>query len=141
MLTYLFCKLVFYYLHLSIFYFFFSCLFFFLVFFFFFQAEDGIRDLTVTGVQTCALPIFSSFGPSLASVFFLPIPMTLPVSTSTTPASTLVPPKSTPIASRPICAPPHRSEEHTSELQSQSNLVCRLLLEKKNAYPIATAPP
>src|SRR2546427_6814306 len=32
------------------------------------------------------------------------------------------------------CARPHaagRSEEHTSELQSQSNLVCRLLLEKK----------
>src|SRR2546427_2026469 len=28
-----------------------------LVCFFFFQAEDGIRDLTVTGVQTCALPI------------------------------------------------------------------------------------
>src|SRR5256886_16815174 len=27
-----------------------------------------------------------------------------------------------------------RSEEHTSELQSQSNLVCRLLLEKKKAY-------
>src|SRR5438270_7474943 len=27
---------------------------------------------------------------------------------------------------------PGRSEEHTSELQSQSNLVCRLLLEKKN---------
>src|SRR5204862_4762357 len=34
----------------------FMCLFFF--FFFFFQAEDGIRDLYVTGVQTCALPIF-----------------------------------------------------------------------------------
>src|SRR5688572_32019800 len=29
----------------------------FLILFFFFQAEDGIRDLTVTGVQTCALPI------------------------------------------------------------------------------------
>src|SRR2546430_7908448 len=28
-----------------------------MVVFFFFQAEDGIRDLTVTGVQTCALPI------------------------------------------------------------------------------------
>src|SRR6266403_4332760 len=27
------------------------------LFFFFFQAEDGIRDLYVTGVQTCALPI------------------------------------------------------------------------------------
>src|SRR5690606_40985985 len=30
---------------------------FYLVFFFFFQAEDGIRDFHVTGVQTCALPI------------------------------------------------------------------------------------
>src|SRR2546430_12407749 len=29
-----------------------------------------------------------------------------------------------------------RSEEHTSELQSQSNLVCRLLLEKKNSIGI-----
>src|SRR2546430_1964457 len=28
------------------------------LYFFFFQAEDGIRDLTVTGVQTCALPIY-----------------------------------------------------------------------------------
>ena len=27
-------------------------------FFFFFQAEDGIRDWSVTGVQTCALPIY-----------------------------------------------------------------------------------
>src|SRR5206468_10070797 len=31
----------------------------FVVLFFFFQAEDGIRDLIVTGVQTCALPICS----------------------------------------------------------------------------------
>src|SRR5437762_10413520 len=42
---------------------FFIILFFFLLvsvfffFFFFFQAEDGIRDTSVTGVQTCALPI------------------------------------------------------------------------------------
>src|SRR2546430_8726021 len=36
-----------------------------------------------------------------------------------------------------------RSEEHTSELQSQSNLVCRLLLEKKNNthHPALAAPP
>src|SRR5688572_31180986 len=34
---------------------------FFCFFFFFFQAEDGIRDLTVTGVQTCALPISANF--------------------------------------------------------------------------------
>src|SRR5688572_32300957 len=33
-------------------------LFLYTFLFFFFQAEDGIRDLTVTGVQTCALPIF-----------------------------------------------------------------------------------
>src|SRR5205085_3283838 len=35
----------------------------------------------------------------------------------------------TPLPEAPAAA--HRSEEHTSELQSQSNLVCRLLLEKK----------
>src|SRR5688572_32097273 len=60
------------------------CTFFFylLFFFFFFQAEDGIRDLTVTGVQTCALPISRqrdcedaahplalALGKSLAAVF------------------------------------------------------------------------
>src|SRR2546425_7726360 len=31
-------------------------------FFFFFQAEDGIRDKLVTGVQTCALPILETLG-------------------------------------------------------------------------------
>src|SRR5260370_15885144 len=35
-----------------------------------------------------------------------------------------------------------RSEEHTSELQSHLNLVCRLLLEKKKIYqPLSTCPP
>src|SRR3712207_7879032 len=33
-----------------------------IVCFFFFQAEDGIRDIGVTGVQTCALPIFPLLG-------------------------------------------------------------------------------
>src|SRR5256885_8483796 len=39
---------------------------FYVLFFFFFQAEDGIRDYKVTGVQTCALPILpgSTTGPS-----------------------------------------------------------------------------
>src|SRR2546427_4854455 len=36
----------------------------------------------------------------------------------------------------PEVAPLWRSEEHTSELQSQSNLVCRLLLEKKKRPPV-----
>src|SRR5256885_5112826 len=39
-----------------------SCLFFF----FFFQAEDGIRDYKVTGVQTCALPICEHPGADVA---------------------------------------------------------------------------
>src|SRR2546430_10441194 len=39
-----------------------SCIYDVFLLFFFFQAEDGIRDLTVTGVQTCALPILAHFG-------------------------------------------------------------------------------
>src|SRR6478672_13615162 len=39
------------------------------------------------------------------------------------------------------CTPPARSEEHTSELQSRSDLVCRLLLEKKKTNPHHTVPP
>src|SRR5260370_25193857 len=35
---------------------------FFILYFFFFQAEDGIRDSSVTGVQTCALPISKQEG-------------------------------------------------------------------------------
>src|SRR5690349_22444589 len=44
-------------------FFLFVLLFSFFFFFFFFQAEDGIRDLYVTGVQTCALPISSVESP------------------------------------------------------------------------------
>src|SRR5260370_8859838 len=36
-----------------------------MLFFFFFQAEDGIRDSSVTGVQTCALPICLGDAPAL----------------------------------------------------------------------------
>src|SRR5690625_7102791 len=36
---------------------------------FFFQAEDGIRDGHVTGVQTCALPISNAYAQTLAGVF------------------------------------------------------------------------
>src|SRR5256886_13136828 len=51
---------------------------------------------------------------------------------------------SAPRSSRPRKEPEHdhahRSEEHTSELQSQSNLVCRLLLEKKKNKHNPTLP-
>src|SRR5256885_14377566 len=46
----------------------------FIIVFFFFQAEDGIRDYKVTGVQTCALPI--SFAKTLSLV-----PFTSPIAT------------------------------------------------------------
>src|SRR5688572_31223409 len=42
-------------------------------FFFFFQAEDGIRDLTVTGVQTCALPIWVQIAMGLAALATVPV--------------------------------------------------------------------
>src|SRR5256885_8890125 len=74
--------------------------------FFFFQAEDGIRDYKVTGVQTCALTICRRI--TTAGWW-------------STSAPTITDSKR--VASR--------SEEHTSELQSPCNLVCRLLLEKK----------
>src|SRR5437773_445018 len=41
---------------------------FLLFFFFFFQAEDGIRDRDVTGVQTCALPILLGSGHTRSDV-------------------------------------------------------------------------
>src|SRR5687768_17679970 len=53
-----------------LFFFFFFVLFFFFFFFFFFQAEDGIRDVAVTGVQTCALPILFCRLPPLSRLRF-----------------------------------------------------------------------
>src|SRR5690554_7375126 len=113
------------------FYYFFFLFIFFFVFFFFFQAEDGIRDADVTGVQTCALPI----------------------SSSPTSFEFLSKVNSEDYGSKHIWSVWHglrpiqhyrklyprfaaefgmqRSEEHTSELQSRPHLVCRLLLEKK----------
>src|SRR5699024_6387985 len=39
---------------------------------FFFQAEDGIRDRNVTGVQTCALPILRTFSAVIIFIFLVP---------------------------------------------------------------------
>src|SRR5688572_13445831 len=48
-------------------FFIFFCVMAHFLFFFFFQAEDGIRDLTVTGVQTCALPICLASEPGFSA--------------------------------------------------------------------------
>src|SRR5688572_31253538 len=90
---------------------------------FFFQAEDGIRDLTVTGVQTCALPI------SEGHVLLWDVSRRVLRLHGLLRADA----RQDPIRSVAFSQDGSwvRSEEHTSELQSQSNLVCRLLLEKK----------
>src|SRR5687768_17764952 len=87
---------------------------------FFFQAEDGIRDVAVTGVQTCALPIFTP-PPTTIRCFGTSGMMSAPMFESTRSSSNL----------RNGSSIGTRSEEHTSELQSRLHLVCRLLLEKK----------
>src|SRR5687768_18204723 len=98
--------------------------------YFFFQAEDGIRDVAVTGVQTCALPIFAASRASGAKTFPLRTPPPRECSASS-PAPDLRGTR-TGTSPRTRSTPwPSRSEEHTSELQSRLHLVCRLLLEKK----------
>src|SRR5256885_13113853 len=81
--------------------------------FFFFQAEDGIRDYKVTGVQTCALPISLHLSCIFVPRRLFPDLHSIAYSEEYDFRLEL------------------RSEEHTSELQSPCNLVCRLLLEKK----------
>src|SRR5258706_2963200 len=62
----------------------FSMFFFIFFFFFFFQAEDGIRDWSVTGVQTCALPICCcpckrvGFVVTLSGTLMCPSPLSRP---------------------------------------------------------------
>ena len=63
--------IVFMHLFFCFFFLFVLCFFFFFCIFFFFQAEDGIRDRLVTGVQTCALPIsFYVYGYTYCSIAF-----------------------------------------------------------------------
>src|SRR5437870_8173681 len=87
------------------------------------QADDGIRDGHVTGVQTCALPI--CFQPRVQQVRVLAVDR---IRRRTSRVRML----KAALIGTGFIAREHRSEEHTSELQSRGHLVCRLLLEKKN---------
>src|SRR3712207_7708850 len=114
--------------------------------FFFFQAEDGIRDIGVTGVQTCALPI-SPLQPARrraartarrADQGALGLRAGAPADEGGTRPRPLrgaelaraAPPRAHGDDRHgvPAAPPPRRarSEEHTSELQSRQYLVCRL---------------
>src|SRR5689334_24345415 len=93
---------------------------------FFFQAEDGIRDGTVTGVQTCALPIWDMLGQSQPG-WSVEDAMAERKIVLVSLRGGLIGEEAAQLLGSLIV----RSEEHTSELQSQFHLVCRLLLEKK----------
>src|SRR5256885_4823903 len=88
-----------------------------IVLFFFFQAEDGIRYYKVTGVQTCALPICT-----VGHARRVPLHAVRSLRGRADQAA---------VGEEVDLGNAVRSEEHTSELQSPCNLVCRLLLEKK----------
>src|SRR3989475_6939608 len=112
-------------------------------FFFFFQAEDGIRDLTVTGVQTCALPI-SLHGQVVDSPDIRAGMAMLLAALAARGDSVIhnigqiergyerIDERLRALGARieriDDGGAVMRSEEHTSELQSQSKLVFRLLL-------------
>src|SRR5437763_6004910 len=93
---------------------------------FFFQAEDGIRDTSVTGVQTCALPILRAGDFGRSRSFFRASSGDLAHAGAVNGPGTINRPRTSMGFNT-------RSEEHTSELQSPMYLVCRLLLEKKKS--------
>src|SRR5690606_40256888 len=103
----------------------------------FFQAEDGIRHFHVTGVQTCALPIYDEdvlaleLGAHRVELLLHRLLALLLARHDEGPADVAVLVEA--LAVLDAEATRDRSEEHTSELQSRENLVCRLLLEKKKA--------
>src|SRR5690625_6020946 len=101
--------------------------------FFFFQAEDGIRDGHVTGVQTCALPIFSIILISgLADwLGWSAVDPRPEGSAGRAPGGIIEPVSLLNGDGLRMIVENMRSEEHTSELQSRGHLVCRLLLAKK----------
>src|SRR3989449_4119524 len=114
--------------------------------FFFFQAEDGIRDVAVTGVQTCALPIYQrrlhagEGGARGGARAGRRLRGARPARRVRVHLQGPDGGRAAPRARAEVAGPRGlgmsalggwRSEEHTSELQSRLHLVCRLLLEKK----------
>src|SRR5206468_9048322 len=103
---------------------------------FFFQPEAGIRYLIVTGVQTCALPTSRHLEACAQHADAAIHAGNFVEDLQQPPMHDLRGVERLRHAQDPAGgyadAIQQRSEEHTSELQSRSDLVCRLLLEKKN---------
>src|SRR5205823_9926371 len=103
----------------------------FFFFFFFFQAEDGIRDKLVTGVQTCALPISRNLTdiPFVAAEWGDDRPFHGMSAIAGEGVHSEIFSRNGALF-KAISIRRRRSEEHTSELQSLAYFVCRLLLDK-----------
>src|SRR5207247_5030634 len=99
------------------------------------QTKDDIRYPLVTGVQTCALPICKDIiemaSRESSNGGLNPAAAGVPDLSSHAP-DTVYRPVQRQFSN--IGGGTKRSEEHTSELQSRVDLVCRLLLEKKNEH-------
>src|SRR2546429_9931798 len=89
--------------------------------FFFFQAEDGIRDVAVTGVQTCALPIFRG-QPAPTDIDVVPHLMRKDESSKANAKASSV--------QRPINT--HKSKEAEDELQFEKRQEKRLAFRQNN---------
>src|SRR5256885_11840244 len=96
-----------------------------ILYFFFFQAEDGIRDYKVTGVQTCALPI------SVRGAFSL-----VRIAASEWPRKNAL--RDFTPSFLKNCHEYHRSEEHTSELQSPCISYAVFCLKKKKTNTVCS---
>src|SRR2546429_6377067 len=105
---------------------------------FFFQAEDGIRDVAVTGVQTCALPIYLVLAADLIHIEDGQAVARGRLAEDLVALLALAQVAGAGVdADHQVGRGVGRSEEHTSELQSRLHFVCRPLLETKNAMTFA----
>src|SRR5438270_12300044 len=89
--------------------------------------EDFSKNMAHEHSQT--VPFYATQDPTTSHIYTLSLHDALPISDKLS----VEPDGLRMVANRVFLKNPKRSEEHTSELQSQSKLVCRLLLEKKNA--------
>src|SRR6266853_166141 len=94
---------------------------------------DRVRhlDLTPEPGQRLLVSLFFFTDTAPTEIYTLSLHDALPISPARLASSRRSPTRWPPRPARRSWNTPARSEEHTSELQSQSNLVCRLLLEKK----------
>src|SRR5256884_6960125 len=113
--------------------------------FFFFQAEDGIRGVAVTGVQTCALPIYRRISSGrIRQSHCRALARGILAVEAGAGGNVHTRLRGDPEYFQHLresglllglrVRRGQRSEEHTSELQSRLHLVCRLLLETKNDF-------